>query len=193
MEYTLSTLVALLFVIVLLRRPIKRAIYKAVKPPARESDDELAMIIARERAPAREDAKAESAPMGECKIARAVRGVGKSAYVRVRCRSIGEGTTTIRVASTASGSWEPCEEWNTAATRGVALGLQLAETTAQCEITLVRGTDVDTVDATMAIAGIRAVWHALAFRPTGELDARMERALERSGRMTLADLEVELS
>jgi len=192
MEYALSSLVALMFVVVLLRRPIKRAIHHAVNAPAREADDELAMIIARERGPIREAARADSSYVGESRIAGQVGAVGKFAYVRVRCRAIGDGATKIRVTPTASGSWEQCPEWNTAATRGVVLGLHLAETTADCEITLVRGNTVDTTDATMAIAGMRAVWQAVAFRPSAELAARVEAALARSFQLTLGDLEAEL-
>jgi hypothetical protein len=192
MEYALSTLVTLFVVVVLLRRKIKQAVNHLVAGPERDDDDELQMIIARERARMREEAEAASSRVGEAKIGKQIDGRAWFAFVRLRCRAIGAGNTTVEVLPTAAGDFERSEGWADGAFAGAQLGLELANMTADCEITLVSGQPVDSFPTVFVIAGMRAVWRAVRFQPPASLEARLESALVNSGQMTVADLESDL-
>jgi hypothetical protein len=192
MEYALSALITIFVVVVLLRRKIKQAVNYLVAGPERGNDDELQMIIARERAQMRAEAEAASSRIGEAKIRKQVGDQGWFAFVRLRCRAIGAGNTTVEVLPTAAGDFERSEGWADGAFAGARLGLELAKTTADCEITLVSGQPVDSFPTVFVIAGVRAVWRALRFQPSASLEARLESALLNSGQMTVADLESDL-
>ena len=192
MEYALSSIVTLFVVVILLRRRIKRAVNHLVAGPQRACDDELQMIIAREKARMRAEVEAASSRVGEAKIQKRIGGRGRFAFVRLRCRAIGAGITIVDVLPTAAGDYERSEGWADGAFAGARLGLELAKTTADCEITLVSGQPVDSFPTVFAIAGMRAVWRAIRFQPSAGLEIRLESALLHSGQMTIADLESDL-
>jgi hypothetical protein len=112
--------------------------------------------------------------------------------VRVHCREAGHRPTLISISPAAAGDWERSEGWVDGAIVGVGIGIRLAGTTADCEFTSIHGMCVDSSPTVMAIAGIRAAWDAVGFKPSDEMRTRLESLVLRSRGMLPEQLEVEL-
>jgi hypothetical protein len=125
--------------------------------------------------------------IGHCKIARQVDMRGWYAEVGLVCRGMELGPTTVTV-SPAADFQADLSEWAEGAMAGAALGLDLAGTTAHCEITQLRGMVCDTDAVVVAIAAVRAVWQALGFQPPAEWSERIDSIMFRRYRI-VAEME----
>ena len=130
---------------------------------------------------------AESAPAEvEGRVAKQVGGCGYFALVRA-CLTP-EDSVSVKAEPSALDEYDRGQGWLEAAEYGAALGMELAAKTGCCNLIRVRGMVCDTSPALVAIAAIRAVWTAVAFKPAPERTDEMEKCILSGHALSMEEL-----
>lgn len=126
---------------------------------------------------------------GEGKVVQQIGQLGFYARVWVACQDECEPLARVTLDAHANDPWQQSQGWTDAALAGAALGLRIAGRTMHCTVKRIHGMPCDTNPTLVAIAAIRAVWAALAFKPSETLAKRIDAAILRRSTITVASLE----